>query len=130
MPSPLRAATKPPASPTMTTFPLVLEPLASATPAGSIRRQRESRQTGFGMIREKSKNFINNDILPHYLEFAWVERDDEAMASIGRARLLNANAFKAMAEANFITPDDGQEQLKQITRDWKFREAMIVSLKK
>lgn len=86
---------------------------AGGTLAGEIRRQRESRLTGFGMIREKTKNFFNNDVLPPYLEFDWVERDDEAMAATGRARLLNAQALKAMVEGGLITAEDGQAQLKK-----------------
>jgi hypothetical protein len=83
------------------------------TLGGEIRRQRESRLTGFGMIGEKTKNFMNNDVLPPYLEFAWIEKDDEAMAATGRARLLNAQALKAMAEGGFIQVEDGQAQLKK-----------------
>jgi hypothetical protein len=65
------------------------------------------------MVREKTKNFMNNDVLPPYLEFAWIEKDDEAMAATGRARLLNAQALKAMAEGGFIQVEDGQAQLKK-----------------
>jgi hypothetical protein len=86
---------------------------AGGTLAGEIRRQRETRLTGFGMIREKTKNFINNDVLPPYLEFAWIEKDDEAMAATGRARLLNAQAFKAMVEPGIIQVEDAQAQLKK-----------------
>ena len=86
---------------------------SGGTLAGEIRRQREARLTGFGMIREKTKNFINNNVLPPYLEFDWIERDDEAMANTGRARLLNAQALKAMREGGFITAEEGQSQLKK-----------------
>jgi len=86
---------------------------AGGTLAGEIRRQRESRQTGFGMIREKTKNFFNNNVLPPYLEFDWIERDDEALSNTGRARLLNAQALKALGEGGFITVGDGQAQLKK-----------------
>jgi hypothetical protein len=89
-----------------------LEP-SGKTLGGEIRRQRESRQTGFGMIREKTKNFMNNEVLPPYLEFAWIEKDDEAMAATGRARLLNAQALKAMVEGGLIQAEDGQAQLKK-----------------
>jgi len=65
------------------------------------------------MIREKTKNFFNNDVLPPYLEFAWIEKDDEAMAATGRARLLNAQALKAMVEGGLIQAEDGQAQLKK-----------------
>lgn len=83
------------------------------TLAGEIRRQRESRLTGFGMIREKTKNFINTQVLPPYLMFDWVERDDEALANTGRARLLNAQAMKAMIESGVLNAEQGQQQLKK-----------------
>jgi hypothetical protein len=89
-----------------------LEP-GGKTMAGEIRRQRESRLTGFGMISEKTKNFINSDVLPPYLEFAWIEKDDEAMAATGRARLLNAQALAKMVEGGLIQAEDGQAQLKK-----------------
>jgi hypothetical protein len=89
-----------------------LEP-GSKTMAGEIRRQRETRLTGFGMVREKTKNFMNNDVLPAYLEFAWIEKDDEAMAATGRARLLNAQALKALVEPGILQIEDAQAQLKK-----------------
>jgi hypothetical protein len=89
-----------------------LEP-GGKTLAGQIRQQRETRMTGFGMVREKTKNFINKDVLPPYLEFAWIEKDDEAMAATGRARLLNAQALKAMVEPGIIQIEDAQAQLKK-----------------
>ena len=83
------------------------------TMAGEIRRQRETRLTGFGLVREKTKNFINKDVLPPYLEFSWIEKDDEALAATGRARLLNAQALKAMVEPGIIQVEDAQAQLKK-----------------
>lgn len=81
------------------------------TLAGEIRRQRDARRTGFGIVTEKTTNFMNRNVLPPYLEFAFIEKDDEAMSNTGRARLLNAQALKAMKEGGFITADEGQEQL-------------------
>jgi hypothetical protein len=89
-----------------------LEP-GGKTLAGQIRQQRETRLTGYGMVREKTQNFINKDVLPPYLEFAWIEKDDEAMAATGRARLLNAQALKAMVEPGIIQIEDAQAQLKK-----------------
>jgi hypothetical protein len=89
-----------------------LEP-GGKTMGGEIRRQRETRLTGFGMVREKTKNFMNNDVLPPYLEFAWIEKDDEAMAAMGRARLLNAQALKALVEPGILQIEDAQAQLKK-----------------
>lgn len=79
----------------------------------AVRRQRETRSTGFGMIREKTRNLINDQVLPPYLEFAFIEQDDEAMTNMGRARLTNAQALKAMKEGGFISEEAGLEQLKK-----------------
>lgn len=87
-----------------------LEP-GGDTLAGSIRQQREVRMTGFGLVKEKTTNFFNNDVLPPYLEFVFIEKDDEALSNTGRARLLNSQALKAMVEAGLIDPDEGQQQL-------------------
>jgi hypothetical protein len=89
-----------------------LEP-GGKTMAGEIRRQRETRLTGFGMVREKTKNFFNNDVLPSYLEFGWIEKDDEAMAATGRARLLNGQAMKALVEPGILDVDEARAQLKK-----------------
>ncbi len=94
----------------MTLADIGLEP-GSETLAGGIRRQREMRLTGQGIVKEKTKNLINKQVLPPYLEFHWIEQDDEALSNRGRARLLNAQALKAMVEARIITQTDAQEQL-------------------
>lgn len=94
----------------MTLSDIGLEP-GSETLAGGIRRQREMRLTGQGIVKEKTRNFINTQILPPYLEFEWVEQDDEAMSNKGRARLLNGQAFKAMIEGGILKPEEAQEQL-------------------
>lgn len=91
---------------------LGLEP-GAGTLAGTIRQQRDARLSGFGIVREKTKNWLNDNIIPPYLEFDWIERDEEALLNVGRARLTNAQALKAMKEGGFITAGEGQEQLKK-----------------
>ncbi len=85
----------------------------AGTLAGTIRQQRDARLSGFGIVREKTKNWLNDNVIPPYLEFEWIERDEEALLSVGRARLTNAQAMKTMKEAGFITAEEGQEQLKK-----------------
>jgi len=87
-----------------------LEP-GSSTMAGKIRDQKELRLTGFGLIREKTKNFIDKQVLPPYLEFYWKEADDEAAANKGRARLVNAQASKVWIESGVMTPEEAQDQM-------------------
>jgi hypothetical protein len=83
-----------------------------STLAGEIRRQREVRLSGFGLVREKTSNFMAS-ILPPWLSFHWIEKDDEAMSALGRARLLNAQALKTLRDSGIISIEEGQEQLKR-----------------
>ena len=81
------------------------------TLAGSIRDERKSRRSGFLVTREIIKNAINQNVMPDYLEFVWVENDEEAKIQRGRSFLLNAQAVAKAKEAGFITKREGQQQL-------------------
>lgn len=81
------------------------------TLAGAIREQKEARLTGHGIVKEKTANLFNKrGLLPPWLKFSWVEKDDESMAAIGRARLTNAQAFKVYIEAGVMTEEEAQAQ--------------------
>lgn len=81
--------------------------------AGKIRDQRKTRQTGFGIVREKTKNFLDHQILPPYLEFALIEKDEEALVHLGRARNLNAQAMKGYVEAGVLDQQEAREQTQK-----------------
>jgi hypothetical protein len=81
------------------------------TLAGSIRDERRSRRSGFSTVREKTKGLIDSEILPPYLEFNWMEKDEEGQVQRGRAFLLAAQALAKAKEARFISPQEGQAQL-------------------
>lgn len=81
------------------------------TLAGSIRDERRSQRSGFAVAREKVRSLVNTDILPDYLEFAWITKDEEAKVQRGRSFVLAAQALKAAKEANFISAREGQAQL-------------------
>lgn len=80
------------------------------TLAGSIRSERKTRKTGFARLKKKLK-FYFEQILPPYLQFSWVDYDDEVNIALGRARQANANAFKMLSDAGFISPKEGRQQL-------------------
>lgn len=82
------------------------------TLAGSIRDERRTRRSGFGVLKEKLRAGIDNDILPPYLEFVWKENDEEALIQKGRAFLTYAQALKAAKEAGFIKAAEGQKDLQ------------------
>jgi hypothetical protein len=79
--------------------------------AGQIRDERSMRLTGFGIVREKTRNMINRDILPPYLKFVWIENDEEALIQRARARLLMGQAVKTLIEAQTLKPEDAQKML-------------------
>jgi hypothetical protein len=80
------------------------------TLAGAIRGERRSERTGFARARAKVSRYWNN-MLPRYLKFTFVERDDERLVSKGRARLANSMAFRNLTEAGILLEEDAQQQL-------------------
>jgi hypothetical protein len=81
------------------------------TLAGTIREQREAKLTGYGMVKEKTANLINKQIIPPWLKFSWAEQDDESMTLTGRARQSNAQALKILVDSGLMTKDEAQAQL-------------------
>jgi hypothetical protein len=91
-----------------------LEPAgAGGTLAGQIRDERRARRTGFGVVKEKTVNLVNGEILPPYLEFTFVEKDEEALNQRYRAFVLAAQAMKIAADAGVMSARERQEQLKK-----------------
>jgi len=62
------------------------------TLAGSIRAERKTKRTGFARLKKKLKYYFDQ-ILPSYLQFSFIDYDDELQVALGRARLANATAF-------------------------------------
>lgn len=81
------------------------------TMAGSIRDERRSQRSGFAVSREKVRTMINNVILPPYLKFVWVIKDEEAKIQKARAFFLSAQALAKAKEADFLNSQEGQAQL-------------------
>lgn len=79
--------------------------------AGAIRQERRSLRTGIGEARRKVAAYITR-MLPKYLKFEWVERDDEILAAKGRARLANSMAMSNLTGGKqILSPEDAQQQL-------------------
>jgi hypothetical protein len=57
------------------------------TLAGVIRGERQTRRSGFALIRSKLENLFNR-ILPAYLKFVWIDDDEET--KLARAKTLMA----------------------------------------
>jgi hypothetical protein len=82
----------------------------SGTLAGTIRSERRSLRTGIGVARKKMTAYWCR-MLPKYLKFEYIERDDEALVAKGRARLANSMALRNMVDGKMLKPEDGLQQM-------------------
>lgn len=76
-----------------------------------IRSERHSKATGFASAKSHVVEAMNK-ILPEYLEFWFVDVDDELLVSKGRARSANAVAMRNLTESGILTPTEARAQLK------------------
>jgi len=84
---------------------------AAGTLAGSIRQERHSKTTGFGYARIKVKAFWDK-VLPSYLVFTFIDRDEELLVAKGRARLASSLALSKLVELGVITKETAAAQLQ------------------
>lgn len=80
------------------------------TLAGSIRQERKTRRTGFSRIKKKFKYFFDR-ILPEYLEFKWIDPDEELGVALGRSRLASLTAWNLAVDKRIISPKEARLQL-------------------
>lgn len=78
--------------------------------SNSIREDRKSRATGYATVR-KYLEYHLTALLPDDLIFKFIDIDDEALASKGRARSANAVAGRNLIEAGIFTPRQWQRQM-------------------
>ncbi len=78
--------------------------------AGVIHSERQTRRTGFAVIKSKTTAYFNR-MLPSTLTFNWVDQDDEAMIAKGRARLANAQAYKTLMDGKLMGPTELRAQI-------------------
>lgn len=81
------------------------------TLSGTIRSERKTRRTGLAVLKQKLRSFFNS-LLPPYLEFKWVDYEEELNVSLGRARLSNATAFEMLVKNRVITAEEARLQAK------------------
>lgn len=79
------------------------------TLAGTIRQERRSAKSGKALAKTKLKAYFEK-ILPEYLEFKWVDFDDEKNVAMSRARMASANAFKVFTDMQAFSPDEVRRQ--------------------
>lgn len=83
----------------------------NSTLAGQIREDRRSRRTGFGLILAKMTVLINR-ILPDYLQFSYVYRDDEGLNLLGRARATSVTGLAHAIDKGILSPEAARVQLR------------------
>lgn len=82
----------------------------SNTLAGTIRSEKQSKRGGKSIVKRKIKAMYDK-MLPKYLEFRFIDYDDELNVSVGRARLTSAQAFGIAQDKGQITPDEARQQM-------------------
>lgn len=80
------------------------------TLAGSIRGERKTKRTGLAVAKRKFTTFYNR-MLPEYLEFKFIDLDDELSTNVGRARLASMTAISTAIDKQVLTSDEGRQQL-------------------
>ena len=80
------------------------------TLAGSIRQERKTRQTGRALFKKKLNLYFNR-LLPDYLNFKFIDMDDELNVAIGRARLATATAMQIFLQNKVIVPNEARQQV-------------------
>lgn len=75
------------------------------TLAGGIRQERNTRKTGLAILKKKNMAFFNK-MLPKFLQFQFIDLDDELAVSLGRARLANATAGQIYIDKHVFTPNE------------------------
>lgn len=79
--------------------------------SSDIRDERHSKGTGKAFLKKKIETLINK-IIPSYLQFWFIDTDDELLVSKGRARAANAIAGRNLIESGALTPNEWRAQLK------------------
>lgn len=79
------------------------------TLAGSIRQERASARSGKALAKKKVQTYWEN-ILPEYLQFDWIDFDDEKNVALSRARMANANAAQLWIGSQIFSPDEIRRQ--------------------
>lgn len=79
------------------------------TLAGTVRQERRSARSGKALAKKKVQIYFEN-ILPDYLQFSWIDFDDEKNVAMSRARMANANAAKLWTDIQAFSPDEVRRQ--------------------
>lgn len=79
------------------------------TLAGTIRQERISAKSGKAIAKKKVQAYFRN-MLPDYLQFNWIDFDDEKNVAQSRARMANAQAGASWIADQVFSPDEIRRQ--------------------
>ncbi|MHA2030832.1 MAG: hypothetical protein ACW99Q_15745 [Candidatus Kariarchaeaceae archaeon] len=80
------------------------------TLAGSIRQERKTRRTGLARLKKKFKLFFDR-MLPEYLEFKFIDQDEELSVAKGRALLTESTAWSQLIDKRIFSPLEARQQI-------------------
>lgn len=78
--------------------------------SGQMRDERHAKATGYASLKAHIKEYYDK-FLPDYLEFVWIDTDDELLVAKGRARSANGVGLRNLVEGGMMTPKEGRDQL-------------------
>lgn len=80
------------------------------TLAGTIRGERKTKRTGQAKLKKKIVAYFNR-MLPSYLQFKFVDLDEELNVALGRARLATATAMSSLIKDGVLAPQEARMQI-------------------
>ena len=82
------------------------------TLAGVIRGERQTRRSGFALVRSKMANHFNS-LLPKHLKWVWEEKDEESQVARGRALQTVGQALSTLTQgmAPLMSAEEARQEL-------------------
>lgn len=81
------------------------------TLAGVIRGERQTRRSGFALIRSKFENLFNN-ILPYYLKFVWIDDDEETKLAKAKTLMAYGQSLSSMTGGKkILTQEEARREV-------------------
>ena len=80
------------------------------TLAGVIRGERQTRKSGFALVRTKFENHFNN-VLPAEIKFSWIDDDEETKLSESKTLVSFGQGLQQLASAGLLSKEEARQEI-------------------
>lgn len=80
------------------------------TLAGVIRGERQTRKSGFALVRTKFENHFNS-VLPNELKFVWIDDDEETKLSESKTLVSFGQGLQQLASAGLLSKEEARQEI-------------------